>query len=116
MVIAMKVNEVLEFDDFDLLSDDSGINNEIKGMFASDLLSHVMGKANEGSILITILNNINVLGVASLLDLSCVIFSSGTKVNEEIIKKANDLNIPLIRTKLTTVAIILALDSMGVNH
>ncbi len=110
----MKVNAILELQDFKLISNQTGLNNETKGIFASDLLSHVMGNASESSILITVLNNINVLGVASLLDLSCVIFSHGIKVNDEIIVKANELNIPLFRTKLPTVDCILALNNLGI--
>lgn len=109
----MKVKEVLIDDNFELLSDDSNLNLDIKTLFASDLLSHVMGNASEGCALITILNNINVLGVASLLDMSCVIFTHGVKVKEEIIKKSNELGIPLLRTKLSTVSTILVLDKIG---
>lgn len=109
----MKVNEILTLQEFDLITDEFDLNNEVNELFASDLLSHVMGNASVGDLLITVLNNINVLGVASLLDLSCVIFSSGIKVNNEIINKANELKIPLVRTKLTTVAIIRALDKLG---
>lgn len=109
----MRVNDILNDTNFELLSNESGIKLEIKSFFASDLLSHVMGNAGEGSALITVLNNINVLGVASLLDMSCVIFSHGVKVNDEIIKKSNELGIPLLRTKLTTVSTILILDKIG---
>ena len=112
----MKVKDILNNNKFELISDKSGIDNEINDIFASDLLSHVMGNAGEGNILITVLNNINVLGVASLLDLSCVIFSHGVKVNDEILIKANELSIPLIRTKLPTVATILILDKLGIYN
>lgn len=116
VVIVMKVNDILINDNFLLLSNGAGINNDISNFFASDLLSHVMGHASEGSTLITVLNNINVLGVASLLDMSCVIFSHGVKVNEEIVKKANELSIPIVRTKLSTVDAILLLDKIGLSN
>ena len=109
----MKVNDILHNDNFELLSNDSGLDFDVKSLFASDLLSHVMGNAAEGCALITVLNNINVLGVASLLDMSCVVFSHGVKVNDEIIKKSNELGIPLLRTKLSTVSSILILDKIG---
>lgn len=109
----MTVNDILLNDKFHLLSDTKAINNEISSLFASDLLSHVMGHAGEGSSLITVLNNINVLGVASLLDMSCVIFSHGVKVNVDIINKSNMLNIPIISTDLSTVETILLLDKIG---
>ena len=72
----MKVKNLLELNHFQLITDDSGIENEVNGIFASDLLSHVMGFASEKNVLVTVLNNINVLGVASLLDLSCVMKST----------------------------------------
>ena len=109
----MKVNDILTNSNFELLSNEICLNHEVKSFFASDLLSHVMGNAGEGSALITVLSNINVLGVASLLDMSCVIFSHGVKVNDEIISKSNELGIPLLRTKLNTVSTILILDKIG---
>ncbi|KFZ25755.1 MAG: DRTGG domain protein [Candidatus Izimaplasma bacterium HR2] len=110
----MKVKDILSSNTFELITDKSGLNNKIIGIFASDLLSHVMGNASESNILITVLSNINVLGVASLLDLSCVIFSHNIKVNDEIVNKANELNIPLLKTKLPTVETILILSKMGI--
>lgn len=87
--------------------------NEISGVFASDLLSHVMGNAKEGQVLITVLNNINVLGVADLLDLSAVVFTHNTKVNQPIIDKANDLDIPLFTTPYTTAEFVVELYKFG---
>lgn len=112
----MKVKEILLSENFTLITDESGLNNDINGIFSCDLLSHVMGNANNGNILITVLNNINVLGVASLLDLSCVIFSHNIKVNDEVVIKANELNIPLLKTKLPTADTVLTLSNMGIKN
>ena len=112
----MKVKNLLESKHFQLISDNSGIENEVNGIFSCDLLSHVMGFASEKNILITVLNNINVLGVASLLDLSCVVFSHNIQVNDAVIKKTNELNIPLLRTKLSTSEAVITLYKLGVNN
>ena len=112
----MKVKILLESKHFQLISDNSGIENEVNGIFTCDLLSHVMGFANEKNVLITVLNNINVLGVASLLDLSCVIFSHNIQVKQAIIIKSNELKIPLIRTNLSTSETVIALHKLGVNN
>ena len=109
----MKVKDILSNNSFELISNELGLDNEVKSIFSSDLLSHVMGNAGEGCVLITVLNNINVLGVASLLDMSCVIFSHGVKVSDQIISKSNELGIPLFRSKLTTVSTVLILDKLG---
>jgi len=112
----MKVKKILESNHFQLISNKTGIENEIDGIFSCDLLSHVIGFANEKNVLITVLNNINVLGVVSLLDLSCVIFSHNTNVNEDITHKANMLKIPLIRTDLSTAETVIALFKLGITN
>lgn len=99
-----------------MITNDEGTTNNINGIFACDLLSHVMGFAKEGDVLLTVLNNINVLGVASLLDLSCVIFTYGIEVSSTIIDKANELGIPLFRTKLSTANVVLELQQLGITN
>lgn len=113
MKTAMLVRELLECKNLIHLNE-STLDNEINGIFSCDLLSHVMGHADEGNIFITVLNNINVLGVASLLDLSCVIFTHNIQVNESVITKANELNIPLFSTSSSTAEIIRTLHKLGV--
>lgn len=111
----MKVKNLLDLKQLRLINTECNLDNEINGIFACDLLSHVMGHAKESNILITVLNNINVLGVASLLDLSCVIFTHDTEVNNEIIAKANELEIPLLVTKQSTSEITIDLYKLGVE-
>ncbi|WP_038471511.1 DRTGG domain-containing protein [Candidatus Izimaplasma bacterium HR1] len=110
----MKVNEILQLNQLRMVNEKGSLDNEISGIFTCDLLSHVMGHAKEGNALITVLNNINVLGVASLLDLSCVIFTHDTEVNEDIITKANELEIPLFVTDKTTYEITIYLYNLGI--
>ena len=111
----MKVKEILNSEEFTLINNNCNLENTIDGIFVCDLLSHVMGNAQENNAFITVLNNINVLGVASLLDLSCVIFSHNTKVNEQIISKANELEIPLLSTKLSSAKTVTLLNELGVK-
>lgn len=110
----MNIKDILNDNRFKPINPDGNLFNEISGIFACDLLSHVMGNAGTGNVLITVLNNINVLGVASLLDLAGVIFTHGTVVNQAIIDKANELEIPLISTKMTTAEAVITLHHMGV--
>lgn len=110
----MKVNDIRNLPSLRMINSNGNLNNEISGIFACDLLSHVMGHAQDSNALITVLNNVNVLGVASLLDLSCVIFSHNTQVDENIIKKADELNIPLFVTSKSTSEITIDLYSLGV--
>ncbi len=74
----------------------------INKIVVCDLLSHVIAKASSNDILITVLTNMNVLGVANLSELSAIIFSYDVEVPLEVIQKADDLGIPLYRTNLSS--------------
>ena len=112
----MKVKDLWVLKRLRLINSECNLNNEISGIFACDLFSHVMGHAEESNLLITVLNNINVLGVTSLLDLSAVVFTHNTEVNEDIIHKANELQIPLLVTDQSTAKITIELYKLGVKQ
>lgn len=73
---------------------------EINGAYAGDLLSWVMGRAESGNAWITIMSNINVVAVASLADVSCVILAEGVTFDEECLQKAKEKNINILSTSL----------------
>ncbi len=72
---------------------------EITGGYAGDLLSWVMGRAKFGQMWVTIMTNINVLAVASLLGLSCVILAENAEVTPMLTERAAQEGINLLRTK-----------------
>lgn len=75
---------------------------EIESVYIGDLLSWVMGRAKCGNAWITIMSNINVLAVATLVDVSCVILSESVVPDEEFIKVANDKGVNVIATNLSS--------------
>ena len=79
-----------------------GPEREIESVYAGDLLSWVMGHANEGECLITIMSNINVLAVASLLDLPCVILAESVQPDNEFLALAMEKNINVLKTDKST--------------
>ncbi len=74
---------------------------EVTGVYIGDLLSWVMGRAKADDAWITIMSNINVIAVASLTDVSCVIFAEGVKPDEEVIRVAKEKGINLIFSPLS---------------
>ena len=79
---------------------------EFEGIYAGDLLSHVMAHAKENNLFLTIMANINAIAVASLLDMPVVVFAEGVNPTEEMIQKADDENIMVISTPLNVVEVI----------
>lgn len=76
-------------------------DREITGCYIGDLLSHVMGKAQPGDIWITIMNNINIVAVASLCDVAAILLSEGVPVPEDVMKKAESQEIIILKSELT---------------
>ena len=73
---------------------------EINGVYIGDLLSWVMGRAKADDAWITIMSNINVVAVASLADVSCVILAEGVLLDEATLTAANDKGINVLKTEL----------------
>ena len=77
-------------------------DKHIEGVYAGDLLSWVMGHANCGECLVTIMSNVNVLAVASLLDLSCVILAENVKPDDEFLSLAKEKEINVLSSSERT--------------
>ncbi len=97
----MKVTDIVEKLGLSVYCD-KGLDNEITGGYVSDLLSDVMGNAQEGQIWITLQNHMNVLAICSLKDLSAVMLVKGIKPADELLKKAEEEGIPVIGTREQT--------------
>ena len=68
-------------------------NREISGVYIGDLLSWVMGRAKSGDVWITIMSNINVVAVASLADVACVVLAEGVVLSDEVLETAKQKGI-----------------------
>ena len=98
----MKVQELVEKLNLKVLSGANGLDREIDGCYISDLLSDVMGNAMEGNIWITLQTHKNVMAVASLKEMSCIILVKNLMPNDETIEQSNDEDLPILQTSLPT--------------
>lgn len=73
----------------------------IKGAYIGDLLSWVMGKAKADDVWITIMSNVNVLAVAALADISCIVLAEGVVLDEETLRAAESKGINVLSTALS---------------
>ena len=74
---------------------------EIDGAYVCDLLSWVMGRAEADNAWITIMSNVNVIAVATLTDVSCVIFAEGVMPDCEVVSIATEKGVNLLSTPLS---------------
>ena len=75
---------------------------QINNVYIGDLLSWVMGRAVAGNAWITIMSNVNVLAVASLAEVSCVILAEGVTLDEETKSVAKEKGINVLTSSLST--------------
>ncbi len=94
--VGMTVSQLVKEIGLKVVTKEDFEDREIKGCFAGDLLSWVMGRAKPDSAWITIMTNINITAVASLVDLACIIIAEGASLGEDIIEKANEQNIIIL--------------------
>jgi 1,4-dihydroxy-2-naphthoyl-CoA synthase len=97
----IKLAEYLNEIEHEVLTTGNDVNNiSIDAGYASDLLSDVMGSAKENQVWFTIMRHMNVIAVASMADIPCVILAKGITPEKAVIDKANDEGIVLIKTPL----------------
>ena len=72
---------------------------EIHGAYIGDLLSWVMGKANADNAWITIMSNMNIVAVASLADLSCIILAEGVALDDDVRNAADTKGVNILSSE-----------------
>lgn len=82
------------------LNVETQVNNDVifDSVYIGDLLSVVMSNAEENSIWITIQTHLNIVAVADLIDISAILVVEDMDVDEDTVKKANELGIPILTT------------------
>ena len=94
------------------ISNEADTAKEVSGVYAGDLLSWVMGRAEADSVWVTIMSNINVIAVASLSGVACVVLSEGVVPDEDAVKRAEIQEINLLSTTKTSYEVCAALSKI----
>lgn len=97
-----------------VLTGDYDKDIEVKGITCGDLLSWVMSNAAKGSAWITVHTHLNIVAVASLVELCCIIVPEGIEVDESTIRKAVEENVIIISSELSTYRICCIANECGI--
>lgn len=111
----MTVNSIIKAIDVNIVAGKDYTEREITSGFVGDLLSVVMGKAKEGCAWITIQSHFNIIAVATLINVACIIVTEGYEVEEEVIKKASEEQIPILSTRLSSYEVACKLSELGLK-
>ena len=96
----MKVSDIVKELDLTIYSGESGLDKEVTGGYSSDLLSDVMGNAEEGQIWITLQVHKNIMAVAMLKDIAAIIMVKGLIPEDDVKEVSNEKEIPILGTSL----------------
>ena len=79
----MTVNQIAERLSLKPISLPDG-ERTVSGGYVGDLLSWVMGRAKSGDAWITIMSNVNIIAVATLADVACIVLAEGVTLDETV--------------------------------
>ena len=94
----MKVEEVLNIIGGELLTPNRAATNEIRYAFSSDLMSDVLTRDYEDTLLITGLSNIQAIRTAEMSDIGVVIIARNKEVSEDLVRLAESSDIVLLKS------------------
>jgi predicted transcriptional regulator len=109
------VQEVVNALGLEVVAGADHLDNEITGGYASDLLSCVMAGAAAGNAWVTLQAHLNVIAVAALLDLACVIVTEGAQMDAAAVARADEKGIPTLLTERGTYVTVAQLVELGIN-
>lgn len=99
--MTMNVSEFAKVLDARLVTGDTGLERQVSGIYACDLLSWVMSHASQGDGWVTIHTNLNVVAVALLTEAACIIVPENIEIEQATVEKAAKEGIPVLSTPLT---------------
>ncbi len=109
----MKVSELAKLIEGRVLAGHG--ENEISRGCVCDLLSWVMARGAEGCAWITVQTHMNVVAVASLHDMACIIWPEDIAPDEASLKKADEEGIAVIASPLSAYKISGVMYTSGIE-
>lgn len=97
----MKLKQIAQIIDAQVLSGEESLEREVDSAFASDMMSDVLAFAKDQPVLLTGLINPQSVRTAMMLDMCCLIFVRGKLPQKEAVELAESSGIVLLATSLT---------------
>ncbi len=111
----MNLRQILAQLPLDVKAGASGLDAQVTGGYAADLLSCAMAGARRGNIWVTLQGHLNVVAIASLNELAAILVTEDKPVAPDTLAKADAEGIPVLSTSLTTFEVVGRLWELGVG-
>ena len=110
----MKVSELQALIGAENLTPEITEDREITCGYTCDLLSWVMAHGEEGMAWVTVQTHLNVIAVAVLSDMACVVLPENIRMEADSLQKARDEGMAVLTSPLTAYEICGKLSAEGV--
>lgn len=97
----MKVKEFAELMGGKLYGDEVAQDKKIDALYIGDLLSWVMGHASENQAWLTVQTHINIIAVALLKEISCIVIVEDAEIPQDTLDKAQEEHLAILSTSLS---------------
>ena len=98
----MSIRDVMKIVEGTVLTGEDKLDSPVDTACGSDLMSDVLAFVKDKTVLITGLINTHVVRTAEMLDITCIVFSRGKQPSEEILEMAQEADIAVLSTRMTT--------------
>lgn len=96
----MKLCEILKLLNATLLTSETDLEKEVYTACGSDMMSDVLAYVKDQAVLLTGLNNPQVVRTADMMDMVCIVFVRGKKPDDMLLSLAADRGIAVMATDL----------------
>ena len=111
----MNLHEIAQKLGLEVRAGGSAGETEVRGGYASDLISDVIANGREGVLWVTHQTHQNTVAAASLKRLAGIVLANGREPEEETLQKARAENVALLVSSLPAFELVGRLYSMGVS-
>ena len=111
----MNLSEIVERLQLEVRAGDSALANEVRGGYASDLMSDVIANAQEGDLWVTLQTHHNTVAVASMKGLAGIVLVNAREPEPDTLQKAREESIPLLVSALPAFELIGRLYNLGLS-
>ena len=110
----MTIRELMPLIEAKELTKQADLEKEVLCGYTCDLLSWVMGHGQEGMAWVTVQTHMNVIAVALLSDMACVIMPESIEMEQESLDKADAEGMCVLQSPLTSYEICGRIYAKGV--
>jgi len=111
----MVLREIVAALGLDVLTGLASLDREVRGGYASDLMSDVLANAHEGDLWVTLQTHQNTVAVASMKALAGIVLVNARGPEDDTLARAKEEDLPLMVSPLPAFELIGRLYELGLR-